>query len=428
MNTGSEESVSKKKTGHENTHLTSEFDVVVVGGGMVGAALCALLIEAGMRVALVEAQETPTRLETLDLSQPAPRVSALTPVSQRLLTRLKAWPAMVKARVTPYHFMHVWDGEGSGEIRFSADEAGVPALGHIVENTVTLAALNDQLTGHPKITRIDGARVEALKTSVTGRWLVLDNGRELHAPLVVAADGARSALRELAEIEVSEDDMDQHAVVTTVRCEKPHGGTARQVFRDGEPLAFLPLTIADDDHYCSIVWSTTPQRAEALCELDAKALGEALGRAFEHRLGKVAVCDSAHRFPLVQRHARQYVQPHLALVGDAAHSIHPLAGQGVNLGLMDAAVLAEEVVQAWKRGAPWGSEVILRRYERRRRGDNTAMLGLMKGFKLLFGAEHPALTLARNVGMKGMDRLVPIKRVVMRQATGERGRLPASCR
>ncbi|MGM0521757.1 MAG: UbiH/UbiF/VisC/COQ6 family ubiquinone biosynthesis hydroxylase [Pseudomonadota bacterium] len=423
MSTGSQYDVSLK-----NDSKDAAFDVVIVGAGMVGTALCALLANAGMHVALVEAQEVTLLPESLDLTQPAPRVSALTPVSQRLLTQLNAWPAMATARVTPYYYMHVWDGEGSGEIRFSADEAGVPVLGHIVENDVTLAALNAQLTGHPKVTRIDGTRVEALQTTATGRWLELDNGRELHAPLVVAADGARSALRELAEIKVSEDDMEQHAVVTTVRCEKSHMGTARQVFLAGEPLAFLPMTVAGDDHYCSIVWSTTPEQAKALCELSADGLGDALGSAFEHRLGRVEVRDSAHRFPLVQRHACEYVQPHLALVGDAAHSIHPLAGQGVNLGLMDAAVLAEEVVQAWRRGAPWGDERILARYERRRRGDNTAMLGLMKGFKLLFGAKNPALTLARNVGMSGVNRLVPIKRVVMRQATGERGRLPESCR
>ncbi|MDR5898943.1 UbiH/UbiF/VisC/COQ6 family ubiquinone biosynthesis hydroxylase [Halomonas vilamensis] len=412
----------------KNDSKDAAFDVVIVGGGMVGAALCALLANAGMHVALVEAQNTPLLPATLKLTQPTPRVSALTPVSQRLLTWLNAWPAMVSARVTPYHAMHVWDGEGSGEIRFSADEAGVLVLGHIVENDVTLAALNAQIAGHPKVSRINGARVEALQTTATGRWLELNNGRKLHAPLVVAADGARSALRALAEIEVSEDDMGQHAVVTTVRCETPHAGTARQVFLAGEPLAFLPLTVAGDDHYCSIVWSTTPDRAKALCELSADALGAALGNAFEHRLGQVEVRGSTHRFPLVQRHAREYVQPHLALVGDAAHSIHPLAGQGVNLGLIDAAVLAEEVIQAWRRGAPWGDERILTRYERRRRGDNAAMLGLMKGFKLLFGAQNPALTLARNVGMSGMNRLVPIKRVLMRQATGERGRLPTSCR
>ncbi|MFS8150034.1 UbiH/UbiF/VisC/COQ6 family ubiquinone biosynthesis hydroxylase [Vreelandella titanicae] len=412
------------------------FETIIVGGGMVGTALCALLAQAGMQVALVEAKPVPLSLEHATSQLPAPRVSALTPVSQRLLTHLGAWPAMQKSRVTPYQGMQVWDAEGSGEIAFSADEAGVAVLGHIVENAVTLAALNSQVVGHPNVTPFFGTRLQALqrpsshpsKQASSGDWLILDDGRQLHAPLIIAADGAHSVLREMAGIEVASDDMQQEAVVTTVKCAKPHGGAARQAFIDGRPLAFLPLTVEGNDHYCSIVWSTTPEHAAELSELPREALGEALGRAFGHRLGEVTVCDKAHRFPLVQRHARHYVQPHFALVGDAAHSIHPLAGQGVNLGLMDAAVLAEEVVYAWQRGAPWGELSTLRRYERRRRFDNSAMLGLMKGFKVLFGSHDPALTLARNLGMSGMNQLVPLKRVLMRQATGERGRLPLSCR
>ncbi|MDQ7734477.1 UbiH/UbiF/VisC/COQ6 family ubiquinone biosynthesis hydroxylase [Halomonas sp. SpR1] len=408
------------------TPSVESYEAIIVGGGMVGTALCALLAQAGMQVALVEAQPAPLSLENTINKLPNPRVSALTPVSQRLLMHLGAWPAMQKTRVTPYRGMHVWDAEGSGEIAFSADEAGVAVLGHIVENTVTLAALNNHVIGHPNVTTYFGARLQALQGS-SGNWLVLDDGRQLHSPLIVAADGAHSVLREMAGIAVVSDDMQQDAVVTTVQCVKPHGGTARQAFIDGRPLAFLPLTVEGNDHYCSIVWSTTPEHAAELSELPREALGEALGKAFGHRLGEVTVCDKAHRFPLVQRHARHYVQPHFALVGDAAHSIHPLAGQGVNLGLMDAAVLAEEVVHAWQRGAPWGELSTLRRYERRRRFDNSAMLGLMKGFKVLFGSHDPALTLARNLGMSGMNQLVPLKRVLMRQATGERGRLPLSC-
>ena len=409
------------------------FEAVIVGGGMVGTALSALLAQAGMKVALVEAQSAPLSLVDAARQLPAPRVSALTPVSQRLLTHLGAWTAMQQARVTPYRSMQVWDAEGSGEIAFSADEAGVAVLGHIVENAITLAALNNQVIGHPNVTTFFGVRVKALQRasamsrSANADWLVLDDGHQLHAPLIVAADGAHSILREMAGIEVVSDDMQQEAVVTTVQCAKPHGGTARQAFIDGRPLAFLPLTVEGNDHYCSIVWSTTPEHAEQLSVLPQEALGDALGQAFGHRLGQVTACDKAYRFPLVQRHARHYVQPHFALVGDAAHSIHPLAGQGVNLGLMDAAVLAEEVAHAWQRGAPWGELSTLRRYERRRRFDNSAMLGLMKGFKVLFGTHDPALTLARNLGMSGMNQLVPLKRVLMRQATGERGRLPLSC-
>ncbi|MCG7577255.1 MULTISPECIES: UbiH/UbiF/VisC/COQ6 family ubiquinone biosynthesis hydroxylase [unclassified Halomonas] len=404
------------------------FDAVIVGAGMVGTALAGLLAEAGMQVALVEAKPSPLRLQDVADGVPAPRVSALTPVSQRLLTYLGAWPAMEAARVTPYRYMEVWDAEGSGRIRFSADEAGTATLGHIVENEVTLAALNEQVAKQPTLTRLDGVRVEALQTTARGRWLVLDDGRQLQTPLLVAADGARSALRALAGIPVAEESMAQEAVVTTVRCTHPHGGTARQAFLGGRPLAFLPLTVNGDDRYCSIVWSTTPEHAQGLTEHSPEALGKALGEAFEHRLGEVVPVDRAYRFPLVQRHAQHYVQPNFALVGDAAHSLHPLAGQGVNLGLMDAAVLAEEVVGAWRRGAPWGSVTTLSRFERRRRLNNATMLGLMKGFKQLFGSQQPVLTLARNVGMSGMNKFVPLKRLVMRQATGERGRLPISCR
>ncbi|WP_252107731.1 MULTISPECIES: UbiH/UbiF/VisC/COQ6 family ubiquinone biosynthesis hydroxylase [unclassified Halomonas] len=405
-----------------------QFDAVIVGAGMVGTALAGLLAGAGMRTALVEAQTAPLDLSTLDTLTLAPRVSALTPVSQRLLKHLGAWPDMAATRVTPYRYMHVWDGEGSGSIHFSADEAGTPVLGHIVENGVTLAALNRHVLTLPTLSLFFGAEVAALQTTARGRSLVLKDGRELNTPLVIAADGARSALRALAGIEVAEESMEQDAVVTTVRCEKPHGGTARQVFVDGRPLAFLPLTDGDDARYCSIVWSTTPEHAQTLQGLSREALGQALQETFGPALGRIEVLDDAYRFALIQRHAKRYVLDHFALVGDAAHTLHPLAGQGVNLGLMDAAVLAEEVVHAWRRGAPWGERVTLARFERRRRFDNTAMLALMKGFKQLFGSRLPALTLARNLGMSAMSQAVPLKRLIMRQATGERGRLPRSCR
>ncbi|TLF53794.1 2-octaprenyl-3-methyl-6-methoxy-1,4-benzoquinol hydroxylase [Halomonas urmiana] len=408
------------------------FEAIIVGGGMVGATLACLLGRAGLSVTLLDAREAPLDQEAAGRGAPSMRVSALTPVSRQLLEGLGAWPAMAARRVSPYRFMQVWDGEGSGEVNFSAEQAGVPLLGHIVENDVTLAALEARLAALPSVTVRFGARVAELEAGAEDkdepRTVILEGGERLQAPLVVAADGARSPLRERAGIETRERDTGQVAVVTTVRTAREHGGVARQVFLSTGPLAFLPLCVEGNARHCSIVWSTTPEEAEHLTGLSADALGRALGAAIEHRLGGVTVVDRALAVPLIQRHAEHYVRPGFALVGDAAHSIHPLAGQGVNLGLMDAAVLAEEVVEGRRRGLSPGAASVLARYARRRRGDNAAMLALMDGFRLLFGARHPALTLARNLGLSGVDRIGPLKRLLMQQATGHRGRLPASCR
>ncbi len=404
-------------------------EVVIVGAGMVGAALACLLGEAGVEVALVDAREALLDPEAVGRGQPAMRVSALTPVSQRLLERLGAWEWMAARRVSPYRHMQVWDAEGSGEVSFSADQAGVPILGHIVENDVTLAALERRLRALPSVQLVLGGRVAGLEAAEgEARRVRLADGRCLVAPLVVAADGARSPLRELAGIETRERDTGHRAVVTTVRVARAHGEVARQAFLPTGPLAFLPLCLEGESHYCSIVWSTSPEEAERLQGLSPEALGQALAAAIDHRLGEVTVVERTVAFPLVQRHAERYVLPGLALVGDAAHSIHPLAGQGVNLGLMDAAVLAEELLAARRRGVGLGNERWLGRYARRRRADNAGMLALMDGFRLLFGARHPALALARNLGMSGVDRLTPVKRLLLQQATGHRGRLPLSCR
>lgn len=404
-------------------------EVAIVGAGMVGAALACLLGEAGVEVALVDAREALLDPEAVGRGQPAMRVSALTPVSRRLLERLGAWEWMAARRISPYRFMQVWDAEGSGEVSFSADQAGVSTLGHIVENDVTLASLERRLAALPTVRLVLGGRVAGLEAAEgEARRVCLNDGRRLVAPLVVAADGARSALRELAGIGTRERDTGHMALVTTVRVERAHGEVARQAFLPTGPLAFLPLRLEGESHHCSIVWSTSPEEAERLQGLSPEALGSELAAAIDHRLGEVTVVERTVAFPLVQRHAERYVLPGLALVGDAAHSIHPLAGQGVNLGLMDAAVLAEELLAARRRGVGLGNERWLGRYARRRRADNAGMLALMDGFRLLFGARHPALALARNLGMSGVDRLTPLKRLLLQQATGHRGRLPLSCR
>ncbi|HSP57124.1 MAG TPA: UbiH/UbiF/VisC/COQ6 family ubiquinone biosynthesis hydroxylase [Halomonas sp.] len=404
------------------------FEVIIVGGGMVGACFACLLGEAGIEVALLDARSAPLEAETVGVGKPGLRVSALTPVSQRLLERVGAWAWIVGRRASPYRFMQVWDGEGSGEVSFSAEQARVSVLGHIVENDVILAGLEKRLASLPSVHPRFDARVTALEGGNDKRVVRLETGERLAAPLVVAADGARSPLRDLAGIDVQSRETGHSALVTTVRTQRPHGAVARQVFLPTGPLAFLPLLVDDAEHHCSIVWSTSPQEAERLAALSPEALGAEMGAALEHRLGEVDVIDRAVTLALTQRHAERYSMPGLALVGDAAHSIHPLAGQGVNLGMMDAAVLAEELVRARRRGVPLGDTRVLAQYARRRRGDNAAMLALMDAFQRLFGARHPAISLARNLGLSGVDRLVPVKRLLMQQALGHRGRLPASCR
>lgn len=427
-------------------------DIVIVGSGIVGATLALLLGQAGLRVMVIEGRESAIHWQ-VD-SAPEPRVSALTPVSQQLLSGLGVWPTIAASRLMPYTGMQVWDAEGNGEIRFSAEENGVPVLGHIIENRVTQAALEKAMAACPSLVRRHGARVTGMALPRTGSMsvvnaysldeaepvsLTLDDGQTVTAALVVAADGARSRLRDLAGIATREHDTGQVALVTTVRTQHSHQSVARQRFLPTGPLAFLPLAVNDslahpDDgalaaqRHCSIVWSTTPEEAERLLALPEAAFCSELETAFEGHLGAVEWTAERFSFPLHQRHAEEYVLPGLALVGDAAHAIHPLAGQGVNLGLMDAAVLAEELLAGHRRGVALGDERWLARYRRRRRSDNALMLKLMDGFRLLFGSRQPGVRLIRNLGLGWVDGSAELKRLLMRQAMGERGEIPESCK
>ena len=271
-------------------------------------------------------------------------------------------------------------------------------------------------------------RLDGLRRSGDG-WLVsLGDGRQLRAPLLVAADGANSAIRRLAGCTTREWDYLHHAIVTSVRCAEAHRRTAWQRFTDDGPLAFLPLERDGDRHWCSIVWSTTPEQAGRLMALDDAAFAAALGAAFEWRLGAVLEVDPRHCIPLRQRHARRYVEPGLALIGDAAHVIHPLAGQGVNLGFLDAATLAEVLLHARGRGERLAELRVLSRFERRRMPHNLAMMAAMEGFERLFQADPLPLRWLRNTGLKWMDKLPGGKALFVRQALGLSGDLPELAR
>ncbi|QDR70621.1 2-octaprenyl-3-methyl-6-methoxy-1,4-benzoquinol hydroxylase [Pseudomonas sp. BJP69] len=401
-------------------------DLLIVGAGMVGSALALALRHSGLQILLLDGG--PLTVKPFDALAPfEPRVSALSAASQRILERLGAWEGIAQRRATPYSDMHVWDGSGTGQIHFSAASVHAQVLGHIVENRVVQDSLLERLHDSD-VGLLANARLEQLRRSGDDWLLTLADGRRLRAPLVVAADGAHSAVRRLAGCDTREWDYLHHAIVTSVRCSAGHQATAWQRFTDEGPLAFLPLTRGGQQDWCSIVWSTTPEQAERLMALDDAAFVQALERAFEGRLGSVLQADPRVCVPLRQRHAKRYVEHGLALVGDAAHTIHPLAGQGVNLGFLDAAVLADVLGKACERGERLADVKVLSRYERRRMPHNLALMAAMEGFERLFQANPLPLRWLRNSGLKLVQQMPEAKAMFVRQALGLSGDLPELAR
>lgn len=398
------------------------FDILIVGAGLVGGALaCALAASPRsrhLRIAVVEAGGDPPPFNPQQFD---PRVVALTHTSRELLDSIGAWAPIAAERLCPYSHMTVWDGDGTGAIEFDSVDVQQTALGHIVENSVAVRAIMAQLATFPQLALIRPARVEAiLRDEVAGlSKALLADGRTLCAPLLLACDGANSRIRALANIATREWDYGHHAIVTTVRTERPHQFTAWQRFMPAGPLALLPLLgAAGDAHHCSIVWSQLPELAAARMALSEADFAAELGRASEYRLGRIEQVDQRFCLPLRQRHARVYIQPGLALVGDAAHTIHPLAGQGVNLGFLDVAALRDEIGRACERRIPLHDSSILRRYQRQRQTANLAMMATMEGFKRLFAADDLALRWLRNAGMRQLNRMAPLKQQLVRQAMG----------
>lgn len=397
------------------------YDVVIVGGGMVGAALACALGESALKVAVVEAHEP-------NLAWPRPdydlRVSAVSYASEQILRACGAWEGITQRRLAPYREMRVWDAEGNGAIHFDAADIGAATLGHIIENSVILAALRQRLADCDNVDWICPAHPQRLVLEGDGAALTLADGRILAASLVVGADGADSWVRSQAGIAVRGWAYDQKAVVATVKPVRHHADTAWQRFLQTGPLAFLPLP----DGYCSIVWSTTPSEAERLLDLDDEAFYLELAAAFDERLGAIVDSSARAAFPLRLQHATAYTLPHVALIGDAAHTVHPLAGQGVNLGFLDAAALADVILEARRNGRAIGAHSTLRRYERWRKGDNLAMLAAMDAFKRLFGTRFAPIRWARNLGLDLTDRVGPAKNLLMEYAMGRRGDLPPLAR
>ncbi len=401
---------------------TSEYDVAIVGAGLVGAALAAALIaepaNQHLSIALIEKNDLGS---TPDISmQPPqfdPRVVALTPASMNFLQDINVWERILATRVCPYRFMYVWDDEGTGNIHFSAEALGRNELGFIVENQLVLNSLLEKIHQSQQVDIIRGNALESIQLEKNQQQLLMSNSEVIRTTLLVAADGGQSRVRELANLPVRVWDYQHKAIVTTVKSEKSHRNTAWQNFLSTGPLAFLPLS-DPSEQYCSIVWSIENDKADELMALNDNEFKAALANAFEHTLGNVESVAKRFCFPLKQGHAVDYIAPQLVLIGDAAHTIHPLAGQGVNLGLLDAAALSNEITRASQRGLSLADESLLRRYQRQRKKNNLEIMFLMEGFKRLFGSRHIAVRWLRNTGLKSVNGMTLLKNWMAKQAMG----------
>ena len=388
------------------------FDVVIAGGGMVGLAVACGLQGSGLKVAVLE--QTPPRAPDMQAA-PAIRVSAINLASERLLSHLGVWQDILAMRASAYHGMEVWEKDSFGHIRFDERPQGIASLGHIVENQVIHHALWQRASQCSDIQLMAPAQLQQVAFGDNEAFVTLQDGTMLTARLLVAADGANSWLRDKADIPLVFRDYQHHALVANIRTEQPHGSVARQIFYPEGILAFLPL---QDPHLSSIVWSCDPQQASRAQGMSEDQFNQQLAVAFDMKLGHCQLESERKTFPLTARYARQFAAHRLALVGDAAHTIHPLAGQGVNLGFMDAAELIGEIRRLQQQGKDIGQHLYLRRYERSRKHSAALMLASMQGFRDLFAGSNPARKLLRDIGLKLADTLPGVKPQLLKQAMG----------
>ncbi len=395
-------------------------DVIVVGAGMVGAACASALLQAGFRTLLIENNPPPA----FDLGdEPGLRVSAVSRASERFLANIGAWQTVATTRAAPYNRMAVWEHDSGPETVFDAAEIAESTLGHIVEN----ALIQHACLGAYE--RADGALlcpagVTAMSRQDGVTTLSLDDGRTVSTRLVIAADGARSTMRALAGIDAPAHHYAQRALVATVATACTQQDVTWQRFKPSGPEALLPLV----GPRASLVWYHSPERVAELESLSDTDLIAAFHDHFPDRLGRIEAIIGRGSFPLVRAHATDYVQPGLALIGDAAHSVHPLAGQGVNLGFMDAAALVDVLVDARAARRDIGHVRVLRRFQRWRRGENALMSEALHGIQQGFGSDSPLVTAARGAVLSAGQKVGVARRAMCRHAMGLSGDLPRLAR
>ncbi len=396
-------------------------DVIVVGGGMVGALAAAALGRCGLDVIVLE-KSAP---QAFDSSVHDLRVSAVSEASEKMLDAVGAWEAIRQMRLCPYQRMLVWDSESSAETLFDSSNIGQPHLGHIVENRVIQLGLWQQLAQLDNVKIVCPAVVEKLHRH-EDYISVASCGSEYRASLVVAADGANSVIRDLAEIAVEGETYNQHALVATVATEIPQQNITWQRFTPQGPQAFLPLS----GNRASMVWYESAETIASLKHMDSEDFLQAMQDAFPERLGGLTALEGLGSFPLKWQQAERYIVPRIALVGDAAHSVHPLAGQGVNMGMLDAAALVECVVDQYTRGGDIGSSRVLRRYERWRKPQNAFMIRMLDGIHQAFQPQEysSAIKALRGIALRSAQSIQPLNALCIKFAMGLSGDLPQLAR
>jgi 2-polyprenylphenol 6-hydroxylase len=392
----------------------ADYDIVIVGAGIVGLTLACHLKDQGLSIAVLNKDALDKKIPSLTSQL---RVVAITIGSQHYLEELNVWQRLNRKQCAPFRSMQVWESGQAANLFFDSADVGEACLGYIVKNADLQQALYMQAKANHELTWFAPDTLMDMQIEKNQLLLTLASGIEITTGLVVGADGDQSKVRQLADLQIKATDYAQRALIATVQTELTHGQMARQIFLAKGPLAFLPLS---DAHHCSIVWSNTTEEVQRLEALGDELFCTELTRVFEQRLGPVVSTSRRLSFPLKIQEAEQYIKSGVAVIGDAAHTIHPLAGQGANLGLADAECLAKVIIEAKQKHRSIGAHHTLRRYERERRFHNRLMMGGVDGINYLFAATNPVFQKTRQFGLSVINNVTCLKNVIARYAMGSK--------